>query len=215
MIHISAVKPRLNLTLEFADWRLHEPSSLSCCLSALVTCLARFLLSPVPCSSSALPASLSFCGHCPWPFAGLCSPVSSGKWLRMMLSISQSSSFSSHRRIWTGKSGWWVGVARHRIPFKIGISSCSCYQSSGDLRLSLFRGRDCRLSSSWKECEWPVKSKISYVCPRAPVSLRKVPQWMWFLSSLFSSRKAVQQHGMHAGTKPGTQVVESQCFGIK
>lgn len=35
-----------------------------------------------------------------------------------------------------------------RISFKIGASSYSCYQGSGDLRLPLFKRRDCRLSSS-------------------------------------------------------------------
>lgn len=158
MIQINAVLPRLDLTLEFAGWRLHE---LSCCLCALASCLAR-----CPCHLSPLPQPCT---------AWLSPAVPASRALQVVLScvlwemaedaalhltalfIFQSQSKDLNREI--GVIGRSRKTQCLRVSFKVGISSYSCYQSSGNLRLPLFQRRNCRLSSSWKECEWPVKSK--------------------------------------------------------
>lgn len=141
MIQINAVLPRLDLTLEFAGWRLHEPSSLSCCLCALASCLARCPLSPVT-SAPAL--------HC---MALSPSGVAAPRALQIVLScvlweVAEDAAlhltalfiFQSQRKDMNRKIGV-IGRSRKtqclRVSFRVGISSYSCCQSSGNLRLPL------------------------------------------------------------------------------
>lgn len=106
----------LDLTLEFADWRLHEALVLLTaslhCLPVLESTLCHLYLSPPLCWVLLSPTVVQSLQH----LTELCSPVWSGKWLRMLFSVSQFSLVSSHkRRDWTGKWGWWVGVGRHWV----------------------------------------------------------------------------------------------------
>lgn len=155
------------MTLEFTGWRLCEPSMLSCWVSALATCLARYPLSPVPCSSSALPAALSTCGHCP---PALCRIVPSCELWEVaedaLLNLTVLFIFQSQKDLNSKIRVIRRGRKTTESLSKKGISSYPCYQSTGGLRLSLFKRRGCRLSSSWKECEWPVDSKDFLCAPQ-------------------------------------------------
>lgn len=147
---------------------------LSCWVSALSTCLARYPLSPVPCSSSALPAALSTCGHCP---PALCRIVPSCELWEVaedaLLNLTVLFIFQSQKDLNSKIRVIRRGRKTTESLLKQAFQATLAIRALEALGCLFSRGGVVDCPHHERSVNGLQIAKISFVCPRAPVKPRE------------------------------------------